>query len=497
MSNLEHWKNIMKEKRKNTSFREYLKTIVWLRSLNLYKNNWLTSVFPPNNKRIKWVISHREFDENRDNLVKYGIDYNFDINFFDNFKELFSNSYFPPTILFWECENANFTDQTVSVKNCYLSFVVIKWCENVLYSFSVKENSRNIFNSTMVWNECENIYFGNGIIKSYNIFYSKNIINWANIWFSNNLIWCSECIFCDNLENQSYHINNKKYDKKDYFEEKNKILKEKHLFSSKYYEINNNWKNYWSNNINWFFNIECENIENWCNNYQIKNWRNVMFIWWKDAWENIYDCFLNTPFENDIYWVFSTWFCDNIYNSYQINWWTNVFYSCLLENCSFCVWCVWLKNKSFCILNKQYSKEEWYELVEKVFSQMERDLILWEFFPGELNPFYFNDSVAYLIDESFKKEELEKDWYLWRDEEIKVDIPDNSEIAEIKDLNNYQWFDSNWNWQINSEIMKKMIKDKKWNIYKVVPMEYEFLIKNWLPLPEIHWLDRIKLWFKF
>jgi hypothetical protein len=40
-----------------------------------------------------------------------------------------------------------------------------------------------------------------------------------------------------------------------------------------------------------------------------------------------------------------------------------------------------LKNKSFCILNKQYSKEEWYELADKIFAFMEKDGILGGFFP--------------------------------------------------------------------------------------------------------------------
>ena len=40
-----------------------------------------------------------------------------------------------------------------------------------------------------------------------------------------------------------------------------------------------------------------------------------------------------------------------------------------------------------------------------------------------MNPFYFNDTAAYLIDDSFTKEEVEAEGYLWRDEPIKVDIP--------------------------------------------------------------------------
>ncbi|USN59164.1 MAG: hypothetical protein H6767_03630 [Candidatus Peribacteria bacterium] len=32
-----------------------------------------------------------------------------------------------------------------------------------------------------------------------------------------------------------------------------------------------------------------------------------------------------------------------------------------------------LQNKSYCIFNKQYDKEEWYETVDKIFSQMEQE----------------------------------------------------------------------------------------------------------------------------
>jgi len=45
-----------------------------------------------------------------------------------------------------------------------------------------------------------------------------------------------------------------------------------------------------------------------------------------------------------------------------------------------------------------------------------------------MNPFYFNDTAAYLIDDSFTKDEVTKEGYLWRDEEIKVDVPEGAEI---------------------------------------------------------------------
>jgi len=55
-----------------------------------------------------------------------------------------------------------------------------------------------------------------------------------------------------------------------------------------------------------------------------------------------------------------------------------------------------------------------------------------------MNPFYFNDTAAYLIDDSFTKEDVDKDNYLRRDDEIKVDIPQNADIIIIDELSHYQ-----------------------------------------------------------
>lgn len=51
------------------------------------------------------------------------------------------------------------------------------------------------------------------------------------------------------------------------------------------------------------------------------------------------------------------------------------------------------------------------------------------------------------------------------------------------------------NKSINNE---KSYKRFKMNIYRMVQMEYDFLVNHWLsPIPEIHWLDGIKLDFNF
>src|SRR6185369_10692718 len=65
--------------------------------------------------------------------------------------------------------------------------------------------------------------------------------------------------------------------------------------------------------------------------------------------------------------------------------------------------CVALRNKQYCILNKQYSKEEYESLVPKIIEHMKtmpytdakgRAYAYGEFFPSELSPFAYNETLA-------------------------------------------------------------------------------------------------------
>ena len=493
MSNLKHWQEKIKEKRKNTDFRYYLKEIASWCPLNFQKVSWIISRYPDEN-RIKKIIPSIIFDENRNELFLKARDYNFDIDFFGNFKKLFLDIDFWNVLNYWGCENSDYADSTLNVKNAYISFIIINNCENVLYSFSVKDNCKDVINWLSVWDSSNIVYQSSWILKSFKIFYSRYINNSNNIWFSSNLIWCFECIFCDELENQKYCINNNILEKEEYFKQKDIILKEKNSFKKYFNKINKIWKNIVSKNSKWSYIVNSENIENWyfCSN--INDWRNLILVWSVNWNKNMYDTFSGwTPYWEEFYWVM--WANgDNLYNSINIILSSNIFYSYFLESCSFCIWCIGLKNKSYCILNKQYTKAEWEILADKIFKQMDNDWILWDFFSSDINPFYFNDTMAWLIG-NFKKEEVVKEWYMWRNEEIKVDIPEWAQVINTKELDKFQWFDGNWNWKINLEILKKVIKDEKWNYYKIVKMEYDFLVKYWLPIPDIHWLDRMNLNF--
>ena len=62
-----------------------------------------------------------------------------------------------------------------------------------------------------------------------------------------------------------------------------------------------------------------------------------------------------------------------------------------------------MRNNSYCILNKQYTKEEYEALVSKIIEQMntmpyvDKNGVTYkygEFFPIELSPFGYNETVA-------------------------------------------------------------------------------------------------------
>ena len=458
-----------------------------------HRNSDMISRFPDTNKVT--IVDKDIFEENRDDLVKKWIDYNSDIDFFENFKILFDQTPQPNFIHYLPSENSNYTDSANCSKNAYLSNVVVFGCENVAYSCAIRSNVSNCYNSLYVIENSDNIYSSLGVVSSYNIFYSKYIQNSNHIYFSSNMIGCSECIFCDDLENASYYIENKKYDKAEYIQKKQEILNHKSKFLDYYKKVNKNGKNYASTNTTWTFACNSEDVENGSFIVNVKDARNCIFIWAEDGNENMYDNFITgASFWNDLYGVLNSWWSSHLYIQAHASLSNTCFYSYNLLECHHCIGCIGLKNKSYCIFNKQYSKEEWEDLANQIFSQMDQDWILWDFFPWHINPFYFNDTMAGIL-WNFTKEEVQADWYMWRDEEIRVDIPEGADVININELHEYQWYDTEWNWTINKDILKKVIKNEKGNYYRIVQMEYDFLVKHKLPLPDIHWLDRMKLNF--
>ena len=160
------------------------------------------------------------------------------------------------------------------------------------------------------------------------------------------------------------------------------------------------------------------------------------------------------------------------------------------HECSNIFGCEGLRKKQYCILNKQYTKEEYEELLSKIIAHMNdmpyvdtkgRVYKYGEFFPTELSPFAYNETIA---QEYFPltKEEVQGKGYEWKDPEArnyKIDLENKDILDNIAD--------------IDDSIVGKVIacghsgacKEQCTEAFKIVPEEFKFYKRMHLPLPRL------------
>ena len=524
MSWIEHYQVIIQEKVKITSFRDFVKYLAGWYPVNFYRRKEGISIYPETPRSPKLVPPSR-FTPPELEIWEY----DFSLSLFENYRELFHKTPLSALRQFPPIENSEYTDWSGWwTHNSYLDIGLYD-VENVFYSFEVKEHCKNVFNSVMVWYNSENVFQSNCIVRSSFIFYSRYILDSSHIWFSTNLIGCHDCIFCDNLTNASYCIENKQYTKENFEIVKAKMLKDQKNFMKYFLSLPRSGNNLVSENVSGSYITNSRNVENGFYSFNITEGKNTILVGSMLGNSHMYNVIsAGSPFFDHGYSVVNSWWGNHVYCSDFIVG-SNVYYSYYLENCSFCLGCIWLKNNSYCILNKQYTKEEWERLAEKIFASMEADGTLGNFFPASMNPYYFNDTAACIFDSSFTKEEVTREGYLWRDEPIHADIPEWLKVIKNTELHQYQGFRETpfpkggvmqWQedlhseqnpqsphssstdplpkeltWYIDPEILNVIISDEKGNYYRIVEMEYDFLMKHGLPLPTMYWLDRMKIGF--
>jgi hypothetical protein len=387
-------------------------------------------------------------------------------------------------------ENSEYCYNFSYWKNNYL--ITTAWhAEDSMYCqywwyFKYNIDCNLIFNSEVAY-ECT--WWGN----IYNCFFVQDSNDCNNCFLWIDLKWCSDCFWCIGLRNKKYHIFNEKYTEidyktkiKDYFQwsyNKLQVLKKEFYdFSLKQPHISthqNNCTNSIGDRLN-----NCKNVLG--NN--IYSWENCKYYWWgADNPRTSYDIL--------IWWNHDLWYesivPDNTYQACFTNYCFKskfVFYSDNCFNCSNIFWCIWLRDKSYCILNKQYTKEQYEKLVPKIIEHMRKTWEWWEFFPSSISPFWYNETVANEYFPLEKSEAINK-WFIWSDYE--APFPKVSKIIPASKLpdNITDIPDDILNWAIECEITKKP--------FKIIKQELDFYRKHNLPIPRRHpnqrHLDRMAL----
>ncbi|MSR68000.1 hypothetical protein EXS65_04245 [Candidatus Peribacteria bacterium] len=140
-----------------------------------------------------------------------------------------------------------------------------------------------------------------------------------------------------------------------------------------------------------------------------------------------------------------------------------------------CFGCFGIRNKRYCILNKQYTKEEYETLVLKIVEAMRNQKVWGEFFPPELSSFGYNESKA---NEWYPLDQHDALSRGWRWSEFEQALPDDLKSIDAKDLpDNIEAVPDD----ILNFILRCSVSGKP---YRLIPQELAFYRKIGLPVPK-------------
>lgn len=364
--------------------------------------------------------------------ASFGKEYDFSRTFFEQFKELWEKV---PLLALsnsnaTNSEYCNVADQS---KDSYMTSGSFK-IENTLYSNRVYEvkDSMDLY----VGFRDELCYKDVHCSDCYRVFWSKQCIGCTDSYFLYDCRNCSHCLGCTNLRNKQYCIFNEQYNKEDYVEK----IEEFDLGSSKQIEkLQKEFKNIYLKSIHKYavilksVNVIGDNVSD-AKNCEVcfditEGAEDCKYIHWGGLQtKDVYDGGPGVGIIDLSYEVVDTGlqgsniaFANVVYGSHHIR------YALFCHNSSNIFGCIGLRNKNHCILNKQYTKEEYESLLQKIIEHMNkipyvddngRVYRYGEFFPPSIMPFGYNESIAQDYFPTTKEEALRKG-YRWKDPETR------------------------------------------------------------------------------
>ncbi|HUC89159.1 MAG TPA: hypothetical protein VMR49_03995 [Candidatus Paceibacterota bacterium] len=422
--------------------------------------------------------------------TEYGMNYDPNRSFLEQLKELSEKTpYVALENSYLTLKNCNYSNSLAYSKNCLLAI----WGDNNenVYSSSILNGAKDTADSLRIF-KSELCYESIGLRRCYNVFYSQECHACTGLWFSRNCDGCINCIGCANLRGSSYKIFNTQYTKEEYFKKLKEfklntrsgikaLQKEAEIFWKKF-----PYRSYTGDTFN--LNVTGEYVHKSKNSKEMyiashaENCKYCQFITFKPA----KDCMDYSGWGNNAELVYE---CANVGENVS-----NVKFSAFcfpnIVNVEYCLWCIAgknnfgcvnLKRKNYCILNKEYSKEEYEKLKEKIIDNMKKNPYMdelgrvWtygEFFQPGFSKFAYNNSNAHKFFPKTKEEAL-KCSYTWNDE-----IGQEAEATISGD--NLPETISEFNESILEEIISCTTCNRK---YKIASLEFDLLRKMNMPLP--------------
>ncbi len=405
--------------------------------------------------------------------LDYGMEFDFQKPFFDQYKRLL---YRVPKFAVQniQSENSKYSNIVMNSRNCYLTFGCVS--SRDCYYGHIVWQSENCMESLYALS-CELTYECVDCTKCYHVMYSQDCENCTDSAFLMDCKGCKDCFGCVGLRNKQYHIFNQPHSKEEYFKKlalfdfsrkehrmkiqnflRDLLMRHPHLYM---HGINN--ENSTGDHL-----YNCKNV---LYSFDVKNSRDIKFAFTMQNCKDSYDMTFNGVPAELSYECLSVQGYAIKFSHLCLNDNTNLTYCDTCFGCQDCFGCVGLKKRQYCILNKQYTKEAYEELVPKIIEHMKKNGEWGEFFPVQLSPFAYNETMA---QEYFPltKERAIQFGMLWKEKDIEskyqgtpVSIPEN--IQEVTD-------------SITKEILTCEHCNRN---YKIIAQELKFYREMKLPIP--------------
>jgi hypothetical protein len=346
----------------------------------------------------------------------YGRDFDFNRSFFDQFEEL--RRVVPHLALVnSNSVNSEYTNQSNNNKECYM-LVTSDRCEKCMYGSWC---GKSFFSSDcyMIW-ESEFCYESINLNKCSKCIWCQDCSDCVGLQFCIDCRGCLDCFGCVGLREKQYYWFNKQLTKEEYGKKlktlsldrnsiqefKKKVQSLRLRIPTKYYhgvQIKDSTGDY------------IENMERARYAFNCKENKDTAYM--QDAWHHTEDCrdcteIINAELSYEIQGVETphrTIVARSCFNTI-----TDSYYCDMCFATQDCFGCFGLKKGKYCILNKQYTKKEYFGLKAKIIDHMKKTWEWGEYFPGNLSPFAYNESMAQDYFPLTKDEALKRG-YSWYD----------------------------------------------------------------------------------
>ena len=379
----------------------------------------LVSIFPPA-AEYRVYCQDCFYSEARDDKAE-GRPWDPNRPFFEQFDELMHAA--PQMgIIGRNNQNCDYCESVANCKDCYLISECSN-CEDSLYSYWIQKTISSV--DCCYTHECERCYELADCFNCYNLYYSSNCSQCTDSFFLEGCTGCSDCVGCTNLRHKKFHIFNKAYNEATY---RSELLKLKLDTRNGLTVMRTKFDRFLVSQPRKA--VQVHNIEN-CHGDYVRNAKNCHHVfhcydaedcaYGEHVWRGAKYCMDANTSGRAAEWIYECTNCGIDTNNVKFcrYCWSSVD----IEYCNQCFsgknlfGCVSLKpGAQYCILNRQYSPEDYAATVEKIKARMTADGEYGEFFPLAISLFGFNNSVSF--DEGLYTEAdvRDKGWK-WENEE--------------------------------------------------------------------------------